>query len=912
MALVHTFKKANATTRVPTAVDGFTGHGQAPGGFTDATAVISQAEFDAFPTFYAYGVEWIVTNPGDPVEVLTANQSSVETDIAPWQATSGCTVAQSAAHALNGTKSLFINPAGGVDATWRTRLPTAANANGQNIPVVAGISYRVGFYLKHVFVGFTPVRSARVSVTWYDAAFVSISSDVGSYQLFSGWTQITHETGPAPAGAAYMTLTGRVELPADSDEFYMDVASVLDLSQGRVVWAGTLDDPQVVGGIVTLHADGPAKKADKLFNHWLWQTRDESQWSPGDQTPFNYDADQQIEARVVGRELRWKVAHGTPFKKKAGVPASWSTPLVFPAPEVDINRIAFTIDKERVTSEYTLEILRATFPSGALTSVSDLPLSTGSPTTIDLTIPNNPDQIVARLKRTSETKKSRGFRLRLKDVRVNGMAVGDDYKTHQVALDIAGKLGGTTTGIQTSTRNAMPLDVEDASAGEVLDELALLDDWYWGIEHDGTNKAWKYQPWDTKTWVLTEARSPVSLLPLPRYGKVRIPFRYPGGVRRFKTYTATGAPATADTYQLDLDDPLPTEEIVDILGPNIAEYLWDTRFFGQATFLEVEDLATPGVKVSASRVRMGDRLKLSYYSDRTLRVSEVGYEDASSSDDTKVLCTASFPEHHPLVERLTRRRKLMLARGRGQARATLSGLGLAEPLAPVLTVGFEEQEVRGGRRAFNGVIDWATITEDVEGNATAIRRYYIERRPVDASDVVIPRAQGGGRKGMWIKDPDGGLDDVPTQALFEKLAHPHKWKWQFQGYSEDVLGKMSAPSGWSTAVKPAAFGPPDPTGLAVKLQPKRDRIVGEWNADDPSENDTDGSPVLDRRIAYFEVRLRRRLKANPGDPFVTYRGPRKVGKRTEFAFKDIAQMGRYRWRYQVRSGDAYGNTTAWT
>lgn len=803
-------------------------------------------------------------------------------------------------------------------------------------------------------------------------------------QLVDGFVGI----GEAPGGFTDATGVISIDEFDAHPEFYVAGVEWIvtnDDDEGRVVWAGFLTDPQPLVGTVLLHADGTAKKADRLFNRWLWQTRDESEWSVADSEPLSYDTDPHIDAIVRDRTLAFKVKRGTVFRRPtgkarlvedesignttvkvdysggleagdnvtiggearvvagsftkgsqtipltsaltadhdAGVAVTWNVPggrdpvwqsgLAYWAPTADLSRIAFDIEKDRNDSSYELQICTATGPDGNLTVVRTIQLSAGGGSHIVESLPGTPDLVLVRLRKTAEEKKARAFKVKLKNVRVNGMATGDVYTTDQVVADIAARIGGTTAGIQSSVRNAMPLDIEDGSAGEVLDELALLDDWYWGIEHNGTERAWRYGPWSTKTWVLTEPRARVELHPVARYGKVRVPFRYPGGKRHFKTYTAAGAPDTAETFQLDLQDPLPPEELADVLGPNIAEYLWETRFHGTATFLEVEDADDPGIAVPASRVRMGDRLQLANYDDRIPRIANIRYEDASSSDLARVLVTATFPEHHPLVKRLMKRRSLLLARGRGQASATLGGLGLADPLPPELVIGFEEEDIRGGRRAFNAVIDWDPITEDVDGNATAIRRYYIERRPVDpVTEEPIPRAQGGGRKGTWIKDADGGFDDVPTQALFERLAHPHKWKWQFQGYSEDVLGKMSAPSGWSDPAKPAAFGPPDPIGLVVVLKPKADRIEGDWDAPDPVELDDDGQPSLDRRIAHFEARLRRRLKANPGDPWVTYRGPKRVARRTEHAFKNIEQMGRHRWRYQVRSVDHYGNTSGWT
>ena len=680
----------------------------------------------------------------------------------------------------------------------------------------------------------------------------------------------------------------------------------------RVVWAGRLTDPQVSGGKAVLHAEGWGAQADKEFDHLLWQTRDLDKWTVADSDPFNYDTDRKIQAEVVGRGIRFKVRRKEVFKRNnAGSPTSWSTGVVFWAPQVDLNRIKFTIDKERDADAYDIQLLRATGPSGALTLVATYSLGSGGPTTVSETITGNPDLLMLRMRRQSEDGKTRAFRCVIKDVKVNGLAgTSDTYTVDQVVSDIAARIGGNTDGIEPVTQNALPLDVEDSSAGAILDELGLLVNRNWGIEDNGTTKAWMFKRWDAQTWVLATPQSPVEVLPVERFNQVRVPYRYPGGVKAYLKRTASPNPFAAgfNVKQIDLDDPLPPEDIAAAFAQNLADDLGQERYAGTATFVSVEDDAAPGVLTSGWRVKAGDRLKLPNNNDLILRIEEVTYSDE--------VVTVRFSESNPLLERVLRRRNLILARGRGNAWATLGGFDLERPSVPTgVTLAFKEAERRGGRRKFHAVLDWNAVTEDIEGNGTAIQRYVAHFQPVDASGVPIPELDGGGITKKVIdrnNDNDPDTEDIATKAILRNLEHPHSWRWRARVKAVDVLGEKSYLSAWTPYAKPATFGPPDPTNLTVKLQPARDRIVGEWDALDPTELDTDGSPVLDRRIAYFEVRLRRRLKANPGDPFVTYRGPRKVGKRTEFAFKDIAQMGRYRWRYQVRSGDAYGNTTSWT
>lgn len=678
----------------------------------------------------------------------------------------------------------------------------------------------------------------------------------------------------------------------------------------RVVWAGRLTDPQVSGGVATLQGQGWGTLADKDFDHLLWQTRDLDRWTVADSDPHNYNGNvsRRIAADVNGRRIRFKVARKEVFKRNnAGSPSEWKTGVVFWAPRVNLKHISFNIEKERTTSDYVVELLKATGPSGALTLVATYSLGAGQPTAISQAITGSPDLLMIRVKRSSQTDKARALKILIKDVRVNALAGSNTtYTTDQVLKDVAARIGGTTTMVDASSKNALPLDVEDVSAGALLDELALYDDRYWGVEDDGNSKQWRYHSWTSRTWTLTQERAPVDIYPLERFNKVRVPHRYPGGVKDHVTATASPNPLTGNVVlQVDLDDPLPPEDIALAFAQNIANYMGQKRFGGTATFTEVQ--GGDGVTRSAYRVRAGDTLVLANYGNLALRVAEVSYTDAGH-------VTARFADTHPLLERLQRRRRLILARGRSNAWATIGGFDLERPSVPSgVMLGFREAERRGGRRKFHAVLDWSAVTEDIEGNGTAIQRYVAQFRPVDASGTPIPETSGGGIHKVVIdrkNDDDPETSDIPTKAILRNLDHPHKWRWQGRVLAVDVLGEKSVYSGWTPYAKPATFGPPDPINLSVTMNAKTKQVSADWEAPDPEELDSDGLPTLDRRIAYFEVRLRRRLRGS-SDPWVTYRGPKRVGSKTEHTFKNVYQQGRHRWRYEVRSVDHYGNTTSW-
>lgn len=74
---------------------------------------------------------------------------------------------------------------------------------------------------------------------------------------------------------------------------------------GRCIWGGEIDRSGVIeAGQVKLHAKGHGAEPDDVFNNFLWETRNEDRLVAGDSEPHEYDQDEQILARIVGRGIR--------------------------------------------------------------------------------------------------------------------------------------------------------------------------------------------------------------------------------------------------------------------------------------------------------------------------------------------------------------------------------------------------------------------------------------------------------------------------------------------------------------------------------------------------------------------------------------------------------------------------------
>lgn len=611
-----------------------------------------------------------------------------------------------------------------------------------------------------------------------------------------------------------------------------------------------------------------------------------------------------------GATATWSVPAGPP---------SWETGLVFWQPEVKPRGVAFSIKKNHSNANYVLELLGATGPSGNLTLIDSWSLGPKGPKQVNKSLTGDYDLLMLRVKRTTEARTDKAFRLNLRDLRVRHLATGDDYTVSQVMEDLFQKAGAGVGGVEESTLNALPLHVLDASLGQVADEIAVLANLHWGIYPNATGMGRRgtAEKWGTKTYYVTDPYTPIVLTPQERFNQVSVDYIWPGNhTRTMKVPIDLDPdpfpPGYVHGKRLDLEQP-PTEEVAEAVAQNLGEYLAEEVSSGSGRFHAIED--AEGNPVSPLLVRPGDVLVLTNHEDTKVRVNTVNHLPWGDID-------ATFTNGNPILEKLLARRKRRLLLGMSNARASLGIFDLGDPALPLnATLGFRQVDVRGGRHRWDAVCKCDPVTEDVDGSGHVMKAYHWQLMAlhlVGGEWVPVPDPEGPGKliykeTSTEKDDKDGEGDlDVPTKQIFKNLPKPHQYRWQMRVRAESILGTFSKWTEWGPvpSIKPANFGPPDASGLVVRLKPKQDRIEGEWDAPDPTEVDTDGVPVLDQRIAYFEVRLRRRLRGT-SDPWVTHRGPRRVGRKTEHAFKNIDQMGRYRWRYEVRTGDHYGNVTPW-
>lgn len=145
--------------------------------------------------------------------MLTANQSSVETDTTGLVAITNCTIARDTAQFADGAASLRMrSSAGGAMVAGTTPTNQYAIVGLQKITGIAQFRTAVSG------------RSCRVNLMWYDSgnAFISTTNGASVTDTTSGWTQ-AFCTATAPANAAFVRIAFEVlGTGAANEDHYVD------------------------------------------------------------------------------------------------------------------------------------------------------------------------------------------------------------------------------------------------------------------------------------------------------------------------------------------------------------------------------------------------------------------------------------------------------------------------------------------------------------------------------------------------------------------------------------------------------------------------------------------------------------------------------------------------------------------
>lgn len=427
---------------------------------------------------------------------------------------------------------------------------------------------------------------------------------------------------------------------------------------GTLVFVGRLNEPlPSSSGVVELSALGPAARAERQFDRLLYQSRAYSAWAPADGEPHDYNNNKHFEVDARGGRLIYVPSKGEDFSggEKAG--------MVFPAVGEHIRRVAFTMRKIEDDGNFEVLIRGANIDDdglgGALTEIQTYTWGAGNAdgTEKDLSISGNFDLLWIGIRATGSVTGTPKRKFWLTDLRVNGISPDDDDTTSDIVRDICARLNVSDDRVRESGDEALPLDIEEGTYGEVLDMMALLSDWRWLFIADERKVVCDFAPWGRRVWTVTDAEVPADLTPQERYDRAAVPFRYADGLARGV------AKAIADPNPLDIRRTAP---LIDIFGDlanedkaqahaqKIADYLVTRRIGGRLQLFSVRDEA--GYKMSAQNVHAGDLLYLPELEVRC-RIEEVERHDS--------FIYVTLLEGIPFLERIAARRtRARAARGR--------------------------------------------------------------------------------------------------------------------------------------------------------------------------------------------------------------------------------------------------------
>lgn len=673
---------------------------------------------------------------------------------------------------------------------------------------------------------------------------------------------------------------------------------VKDTVTNEYFMGGLLRDPEEPGGgEVKLAADGWGKLGDNDAGHFLVSSYDLSQWSVGDEDPFTQGGWEKIQCRIGASRIRWRIRAHTAFRRnQAGNPTKWHSGVYRWTPGVFIKRIAFTIDKPRTSPNYFFEVVGITSPTGTPVILGTYGVGAGDPTSVDLTIAGNYEVIGVRLMRTDQTKHAPRRRFSIKNLRIGSLTTTDTYTLNQAFTELANRLGATPS-ISASSVNIAPFDAH-GTIGQIADELALFDNWFWRLEPNPSTGAMVLNagPMGKKTWSLTRDNSPVNLIPEQRYNQVRVPYRK-GGLILHKTVLASPNPFPGGvfrTFDMQWDEP-PHEDVATLFAQKAANLLAPKHSSGTAAFTYV----TSGGEKHGTAVMPGDQLTLTDQGSKTVTVESV------STDSDGSVTVAEFMTGDPILYKLLAKRQRLLNKGLSPDAATMGILDPDEPAAPTnVVIAFTSETVhkRDGRKDFDMIITWDHSGEDVNGDGTYVNRAVVKFRPTDAAGTPIPHNEGGGWREKKIRNTKDTEDDgveAPTRCHVEKVPHPWKWKWEAKVAVIDLLGQRSEYTASATKEKPGAFGPPVPTGLTMDVDQHYVHIAWDEQAEASDAN------LTDQGISYAQVEF------DDANTFTSLLRQDKKVKSQSKTWRFKKPLGGTTYWGRVRLVDFWGNVSAW-
>ena len=437
-------------------------------------------------------------------------------------------------------------------------------------------------------------------------------------------------------------------------------APVAAYANGDVpIWYGHLvGDPQIEGGVARLEATGYNDRAKGASDRRLYQTMDYSLYQDGGDPPMNFSpATEDIESEVRASSLWWKVVKDFAYSSGDYHPlAAWMS-------GAEVTRVAGDVvigGPGGTVGDCDLRIQSFTGPSGSRTTIADLALSADF--SFDETFDAPEDGVALGPRFNAPHTPGASHQVRVRNLRANGIAVGDEMLTSEVAADIGRALGYDVSAVTVGGQNALPFDLQGSWADDGLSYLSLLDDWRWLVLHDaGRGPVLDYGPWDSRVWRVLRGQNAVpSLTPLPLYSQVVVKYQDSAGKPQQVSLMADPNPLAARGYDRvwyeTLTDSQPDDTLATTVASTILSRVSAPRYSGSVDIVGAALISGVG---SAYSVRAGDTVDIADWApglNLRQRIAEVEFRPDGVRVGVEVPVTAAGVVAAYGIEQLRRKK----------------------------------------------------------------------------------------------------------------------------------------------------------------------------------------------------------------------------------------------------------------
>lgn len=391
------------------------------------------------------------------------------------------------------------------------------------------------------------------------------------------------------------SLEGSVEADRvlSQPDIYIDGAQwvVFDASTGHVVAGGDLFTPGVTGGRANLRADGWGKRSRRQVIRYLLQDRAFDSWSDSEGDPFaglqkpgggDDTPHGAIEVDTTGGRILFTCPEGSAVAsldlRRA---AAWYEGAF-------TKRLAFDWRQRFDNGLWSIRVHSTRGPTGELVQRLNLPL-TGFTGSVDVDVTgaaDDSDLVTITFIRTGTSGTSDGQWLKVTDVRVNDVPLGDSFTFADVGDDVGSRMGWPVFNVG-ATFNVLPYQTVGGSLADALDYAAVLEDAYWRVTGlPPRAPVLELGRWDEHVWRLIDPEFPIEPIALPQYDEIVVPTAIANSttIRSTIVRAPTPLPVSRSYGQLELTQPAANDDQAQALGEQYLGYLMQVRFAGQVSF----------------------------------------------------------------------------------------------------------------------------------------------------------------------------------------------------------------------------------------------------------------------------------------------------------------------------------------